>query len=175
MAQDAYVFGYGSLIERASRTRTNPDAVGAWPARVTGYRRGWFHQFTKSDNVASSCTYLGAIEPLGQPSTASYITWRISRKPNSGKPATAPGWCPRIASRCWTGLAPGTATKMSTSLKAIPPTFPKPKSRPLTSPWFNLMSISVSTVAWKSKRSIGRLVALFRNLLRPRPAGTSIG
>ena len=65
MAQDAYVFGYGSLIERASRTRTNPDAVGAWPARVTGYRRGWFHQFTKSENVGSSCTYLGAIEAAG--------------------------------------------------------------------------------------------------------------
>jgi hypothetical protein len=61
MAQDAYVFGYGSLIEKASRTRTNPDALGAWPARVTGYQRGWFHQFTKSENAGSSCTYLGAV------------------------------------------------------------------------------------------------------------------
>jgi hypothetical protein len=63
MTQSAYVFGYGSLIERASRTRTNPDAVGAWPARVTGYQRGWFHQF--ADNVGSTCTYLGAIENAG--------------------------------------------------------------------------------------------------------------
>jgi hypothetical protein len=62
MPQDAYVFGHGSLIERASRTRTNPDAIGAWPARVTGFERGWFHQFTKSENVGSSCTYLGAVE-----------------------------------------------------------------------------------------------------------------
>jgi len=62
MGQDAYVFGYGSLIERASRTRTNPDAIGAWPARVTGFERGWFHQFTKSENVGSSCTYLGAVQ-----------------------------------------------------------------------------------------------------------------
>ena len=54
----SYVFGYGSLLERASRTRTNPEAVGAWPARVTGYQRGWFHQF--ADNVGSTCTYLGA-------------------------------------------------------------------------------------------------------------------
>jgi len=60
MAQGAYVFGYGSLIEKASRTRTNPDALGAWPARITGYQRGWFHQFAK--NVGSSCTYLGAVE-----------------------------------------------------------------------------------------------------------------
>jgi cation transport regulator ChaC len=54
----SYVFGYGSLLERASRTRTNPEAIGAWPARVTGYQRGWFHQF--ADNVGSTCTYLGA-------------------------------------------------------------------------------------------------------------------
>src|SRR5262245_61920039 len=59
-----YVFGYGSLLERASRTRTNPEAVGAWPARVTGYRRGWFHQF--ADNVGSTCTYLGAERSNGQ-------------------------------------------------------------------------------------------------------------
>jgi hypothetical protein len=63
MAQGAYVFGYGSLIERASRTRTNPDGVGAWPARVTGYQRGWFHQF--ANNVGSSCTYLGAVTKPG--------------------------------------------------------------------------------------------------------------
>ena len=60
----SYVFGYGSLLERASRTRTNPDAVGAWPARATGYQRGWFHQF--ADNVGASCTYLGAVRANGQ-------------------------------------------------------------------------------------------------------------
>ncbi|HTD54601.1 MAG TPA: gamma-glutamylcyclotransferase family protein [Silvibacterium sp.] len=60
MAQGAYVFGYGSLIESESRTRTNPDAVAAWPARLAGYQRGWFHQF--ANNVGSTCTYLGAVE-----------------------------------------------------------------------------------------------------------------
>jgi cation transport regulator ChaC len=60
----SYVFGYGSLLERASRTRTNPDAVGAWPARVTGYQRGWFHQF--ADSIGSTCTYLGAIRAKGE-------------------------------------------------------------------------------------------------------------
>src|SRR5215831_2954196 len=63
MAQGAYVFGYGSLIEKESRTRTNPEAVEARPARVTGYRRGWFHQF--ADNIGSTCTFLGAIEKSG--------------------------------------------------------------------------------------------------------------
>jgi len=63
MAKAGYVFGYGSLIERASRTRTNPDAFAAWPARVTGYERGWFHQF--ANNVGSTCTYLGAVAKAG--------------------------------------------------------------------------------------------------------------
>ncbi len=63
MVQGGYVFGYGSLIERASRTRTNPDAFAAWPARVTGYQRGWFHQF--ANNVGSTCTYLGAVAKAG--------------------------------------------------------------------------------------------------------------
>jgi len=54
-----YIFGYGSLLERASRTRTNPDAIGAWPARVKGYERGWFHQF--KNFIGSTCTFLGAV------------------------------------------------------------------------------------------------------------------
>ena len=70
----AYVFGYGSLLERASRTRTNSDAIGAWPARVTGYQRGWFHQF--ADNVGSSCTYLGAIEAKGK--TTNGVIYRVA-------------------------------------------------------------------------------------------------
>ena len=69
-----YVFGYGSLLERASRTRTNPDAVGAWPARVTGYQRGWFHQF--ADSVGSSCTFLGAEQAKGQ--TINGVVYAVS-------------------------------------------------------------------------------------------------
>ncbi|MEI8016909.1 MAG: hypothetical protein WCH39_01860 [Schlesneria sp.] len=57
---DNHVFGYGSLIESASRPRTNPDAIGAWLAEVTGYQRGWFHQFVQP--VSYSCTYLGTFE-----------------------------------------------------------------------------------------------------------------
>lgn len=60
----AYIFGYGSLLERASRTRTNPDAIGAWPARVVGFARGWFHQ--SKDFVGSTCTFLGAVEAASQ-------------------------------------------------------------------------------------------------------------
>jgi len=74
MAGNTYVFGYGSLIERASRTRTNPDAVGAWPARVTGYQRGWFHQF--ANNVGSTCTYLGAISNAG--ATINGVVYKVA-------------------------------------------------------------------------------------------------
>jgi hypothetical protein len=74
MAQGAYVFGYGSLIERASRTRTNPEAVYAWPARVAGYQRGWFHQF--ANYVGSTCTYLGAIE--NPEATVNGVIYKVS-------------------------------------------------------------------------------------------------
>lgn len=63
MPKGAFIFGYGSLLERASRTRTNPEAIGAWPARVTDYHRGWFHQF--ANNTGSTCTYLGAVADPG--------------------------------------------------------------------------------------------------------------
>lgn len=37
-----YIFGYGSLLDTASRTRTTPTAVDAYPAVLSGYKRGWF-------------------------------------------------------------------------------------------------------------------------------------
>ena len=37
-----YIFGYGSLIDRDSRTRTNPAAVAARPVIVEGIQRGWW-------------------------------------------------------------------------------------------------------------------------------------
>src|SRR5262249_59078992 len=72
-----YVFGYGSLLERASRTLTNPEAVGAWPARVTGYQRGWFHQF--ADNVGSTCTYLGELRSEEHTSELQSLTNLVCR------------------------------------------------------------------------------------------------
>ncbi|HEX8174645.1 MAG TPA: gamma-glutamylcyclotransferase family protein [Pyrinomonadaceae bacterium] len=40
---DTYIFGYGSLMEKASRTRTEPKAVNAYPAIVKGFQRGWYN------------------------------------------------------------------------------------------------------------------------------------
>jgi len=53
-----YIFGYGSLIEDESRQRTTPSARDAWPARVSGIRRGWWARGAKS---GLTTTYLGAV------------------------------------------------------------------------------------------------------------------
>jgi len=54
-----YIFGYGSLIEQESRTRTTPSARYAWPAEAKGYQRGWFARGAKS---GLTTTYLGAVK-----------------------------------------------------------------------------------------------------------------
>ncbi len=53
-----YVFGYGSLIQIASRTRTVPKAFAASPALVKGISRGWYYQ---ADSPSWNPTYLGAV------------------------------------------------------------------------------------------------------------------
>jgi hypothetical protein len=54
-----YIFGYGSLIQRESRTRTVPSAFAAWPAVVKGISRGWYYQ---SPSPSLNPTYLGAVD-----------------------------------------------------------------------------------------------------------------
>ena len=53
-----YIFGYGSLIQIESRTRTVPSAFAAWPAIVKGITRGWYYQ---ADSASLNPTYLGAM------------------------------------------------------------------------------------------------------------------
>jgi cation transport regulator ChaC len=52
-----YIFGYGSLIEQASRMRTTPSAIYVLPARVHGYARGWW---ARTGAVGFSPTFVGA-------------------------------------------------------------------------------------------------------------------
>jgi hypothetical protein len=56
-----YIFGYGSLVQRESRTSTVASAVYASPVVVTGIRRGWFDQFGAAESSTWSPTYLGAV------------------------------------------------------------------------------------------------------------------
>jgi hypothetical protein len=53
-----YIFGYGSLIQIESRTRTVPKAFAAAPAIVKGISRGWYYQ---ADSPSWNPTYLGAL------------------------------------------------------------------------------------------------------------------
>lgn len=54
-----YIFGYGSLIEDASRLSTTPAAKFAWPVRVSGIVRGWFARGAAS---GLTTTFLGAVD-----------------------------------------------------------------------------------------------------------------
>jgi hypothetical protein len=61
-ARARYIFGYGSLIDRQSRTATWPSAQFASPAVVRGIARGWFDQ---TDVPSWSPTYLGGVADDG--------------------------------------------------------------------------------------------------------------
>lgn len=53
-----YIFGYGSLIEKQSRTSTTPDAVNAYPVQINGFVRGWW---ARTGVAGFSTTFLGCI------------------------------------------------------------------------------------------------------------------
>ncbi|MBV9499278.1 MAG: gamma-glutamylcyclotransferase [Acidobacteriaceae bacterium] len=53
-----YIFGYGSLIEQASRLRSTPSALYVLPARASGYARGWW---ARTGAIGFSTTFVGAI------------------------------------------------------------------------------------------------------------------
>jgi hypothetical protein len=57
-----FIFGYGSLIQIESRTRTVPSAFAAAPAFVKGITRGWYYQ---ADSPSLNPTYLGAVDEAG--------------------------------------------------------------------------------------------------------------
>lgn len=56
--QPQYIIGYGSLMQDESRKRASPQAGGARPIELSGYRRGWF---ARGDPVGFSTTYLGVL------------------------------------------------------------------------------------------------------------------
>ena len=148
----SYVFGYGSLLERASRTRTNPEAVGAWPARVTGYQRSWFHQF--ADNVGSSCTYLGAERANRQ--TINGVVYPVSdieatKGRETGYTAV------QLAADDFVMLDGSGPLKVGGDVDVYifvsnPESISKTKEPTPRFPWFSRTPISVSTAAWSWSR-----------------------
>lgn len=57
-----YVFGYGSLIERASRTTTTPSAWAAYPVIVDGIARGWWG---RGGPIGAATCFLSAMRESG--------------------------------------------------------------------------------------------------------------
>ena len=53
-----YIFGYGSLIEQASRLRSTPSALYVLPARAHEYARGWW---ARTGATGFSTTFVGAV------------------------------------------------------------------------------------------------------------------
>jgi len=53
-----YIFGYGSLIEQASRMKTTPSAMYVLPAWAPGFARGWW---ARTGAIGFSTTFAGAI------------------------------------------------------------------------------------------------------------------
>lgn len=58
-----YIFGYGSLIEQASRMKTTPSAMYVLPARALGFARGWW---ARTGGIGFSTTFAGAIPQNGK-------------------------------------------------------------------------------------------------------------
>jgi hypothetical protein len=57
---EQWIIGYGSLMDRASRTRQAPRAQAAFPVQVAGFSVDWFHQFKATAARSLSPTFLGA-------------------------------------------------------------------------------------------------------------------
>jgi gamma-glutamylcyclotransferase (GGCT)/AIG2-like uncharacterized protein YtfP len=70
-----YIFGYGSLIEQASRTRTTPAAMYVLPAWVPGFARGWW---ARTGTIGFTTTFVGAIEEKS--STVNGVVYAVSDK-----------------------------------------------------------------------------------------------
>ncbi|MFE5940268.1 gamma-glutamylcyclotransferase family protein [Streptomyces sp. NPDC056470] len=74
-AERTYLFGYGSLIQRESRTATWPGAREAVPVTVRGVSRGWYDRV---ETVSWGPTYLRAVP--GKGATCNGVLFPVTRK-----------------------------------------------------------------------------------------------
>ncbi|HUK19287.1 MAG TPA: gamma-glutamylcyclotransferase family protein [Bryobacteraceae bacterium] len=70
-----YIFGYGSLIEQASRLRTTPSAMYVLPARARGFARGWW---ARTGSIGFTTTFVGAIPEKG--SSMNGVVYAVSKE-----------------------------------------------------------------------------------------------
>jgi hypothetical protein len=57
-SQNQNIIGYGSLMESKSRLLSTPNIKKAYPAMVSGYRRGWY---VNNPNNPRGATFLGVV------------------------------------------------------------------------------------------------------------------
>jgi len=70
-----YIFGYGSLIEQASRMSTTPSAMYALPARARGFARGWW---ARTGAIGFTTTFVGAIPEKS--SSVNGVVYSVSKE-----------------------------------------------------------------------------------------------
>jgi cation transport regulator ChaC len=70
-----YIFGYGSLIEQSSRTRTTPAAICVLPAWVSGSARGWW---ARTGAIGITMTFVGAI--VEKSSSVNGVVYAVSQQ-----------------------------------------------------------------------------------------------
>ncbi|PHQ79208.1 MAG: hypothetical protein COB66_07345 [Coxiella sp. (in: Bacteria)] len=58
MHKPQLIIGYGSLMQEASKKRSDPDVSANYPVLVRGFKRGWF-LYACNDRPGFSTTYLG--------------------------------------------------------------------------------------------------------------------
>lgn len=141
-----YIFGYGSLIERRSRTGTWPSAEFASPVVVKGIARGWFDQ---TDVPSWSPTYLGGIADEG--AECNGVIFRVT-------PTEFNSYTQRETGYRRTEIDPSQITMLDGSLAApdgdiwyfanTRKRFPSAE-HPISRTW-----TCASTVAWRSRQCI---------------------
>jgi gamma-glutamylcyclotransferase (GGCT)/AIG2-like uncharacterized protein YtfP len=70
-----YIFGYGSLIEQASRMKTTPQAMYVLPARARGFARGWW---ARTGSIGFTTTFVGAIP--GKSKSVNGVIYAVSEQ-----------------------------------------------------------------------------------------------
>ncbi len=86
-----YIFGYGSLIERASRMRTTA-VEQALPYKALGFRRGWFARIPASalTTTGPSPTYLGCVADVA--SVTNGVVYKVSEQELYATDVREPGY-----------------------------------------------------------------------------------
>jgi hypothetical protein len=72
-----YIFGYGSLMEKESRTRSASDTKEAYPVKVRGLMRGWFARTPVS---GLTTTFLGCTPSKDEKDNVNGVVFEVTKQ-----------------------------------------------------------------------------------------------